>query len=47
MVILTMNDENVIFSATDSDKQSSKSEVVTVNSFQELIGELESRGELQ
>jgi hypothetical protein len=41
-----MNNGDVIFSATDSDKKSSKSEVVTVNSFEELIGELESRGDL-
>jgi len=40
-----MSNESLIFSATDSDNKS-KSEVKTVDSYQELIGELESRGDL-
>lgn len=40
-----MKNDDVIFSATDSDNKV-KSEVKTVNSFEELIGELESRGDL-
>jgi len=38
-----MKDKDVIFSATDSDTEKS---VTTVSSYQELIGELEDRGDL-
>ena len=38
-----MSDSDVIFSATDSDKDKS---VITVSSYQELIEEFESRGDL-
>ncbi len=38
-----MKKEDVIFSATDSDTEKS---VTTVDSYQELIGELEDRGDL-
>jgi hypothetical protein len=38
-----MSNEDVIFSASDSDTEKS---VTTVGSFQELIYELELRGEL-
>lgn len=38
-----MSNENVIFSAVDSDIEN---QVNTVDSYQELIGELEDRGEL-
>ena len=38
-----MNDEDVMFSATDSDTEKS---VTTVSSYQELIEEFEKRGVL-
>jgi hypothetical protein len=38
-----MSNEDVIFSASDSDIEN---QVRTVSSYQELIGELEDRGEL-
>ena len=38
-----MNEDDVIFSATDSDKDKS---VITVSSYQELIEEFEKRGVL-
>jgi len=41
-----MSNDNVIFSATDSDNEGSKSEVKTVSSYEELFSELESRGDL-
>ena len=41
-----MSNESLIFSATDSDNESSKSEIKTVDSYQELVRELESRGDL-
>jgi len=38
-----MSNDDVIFSASDSDTEKS---VTTVDSYQELIGELEARGDI-